>query len=96
MVRLETELALERGLHGALDTALAGEERAAELSVDEELAIEDRRGRVEGCARDRRVDVVLGSNGVGDQEPDNLELIEATSIVEAGQDLVDSICVARE
>lgn len=92
MVRLETELALERRLHGALNTALSGEEHAAKLGVDEELAVEDRRRRVEGRARNRRVDVVLSSNRVRNQEPDDLELIETASIEEARQDLVDGVC----
>ena len=96
MVRLETELALERRLHGALDTSLAGEQGTTKLSVDEELAIEDLRCGVEGSARDSRVNVVLGSDGVGNQEPDDLELVEASSVEEAGQNLVDSVCMARE
>ena len=96
VVGLETEFTLEWGEDGSLETTLAGERETTELGVDEELTVEDGRGRVEGSAWDGWVNIVLGSNGVGDQEPDNLELVEATSIVEAGQDLVDSICVARE
>ena len=96
MIRLETELALERRLHGALDTSLAGEQGTTKLSVDEELAIEDLRCGVEGSARDSRVNVILGSDGVGNQEPDDLELVEATGVVEAGQDLVDSVCATRK
>ena len=91
LVGLETELSLERGSGRALDTTLAGERDAAKLSVDEELAVEDRRGRVERCARDSGVNVVLGSDGVGNQEPDDLELVEASSVEEAGQNLVDSV-----
>ena len=64
VVRLEAEFALERRLHGALDTTLAGEERAAKLSLDEELAVEDARSRVEWCAWDGRVNVVLRSDSV--------------------------------
>ena len=96
MIRLETELALERRLHGALNTSLAGEQGATELSVDEELAVEDGRGGVEGSARDRRVNVVLSSDGVGNQEPDDFELVEASSVEEAGQNLVDSVCNSRQ
>ena len=68
MVRLEAELALEWGLHGTLDTALAGEERAAKLRLDEELSVKDARSRVEWRARDGRVDVVLSGNGVARNE----------------------------
>ena len=94
VIRLEAELALERRLHRALDTTLAGEQGTTKLSVDEELAVEDRRGRVEGRARDCWVDVVLSSDRVCNQEPDDLELIEATSVVEASQNLVDGIYIA--
>ena len=92
MVRLEAELALERGHDRTLDAALAGEGRTAELSVDEELAVEDRGRRVEGRARHGRVDVVLRGDGVCNQEPDDLQLIEATSVVKASQNRVDSVC----
>ena len=96
MVGLQAELALERGHDGALNTTLAGEQDAAKLSIDEELAVEDGRSGVEGRARDRRVNVVLGSDGVGNQEPDDLELVETASIVEASENLVDQVCSTRE
>ena len=44
VIRLEAELSLQRGLNGALDTTLAGEQDTTELSVNEELAVEDRGG----------------------------------------------------
>ena len=92
MVRLQPELALQRAQDRTLDATLAVDSRAAELRVDEELAIENRRRRVERRARDTWIDVILCGDGVCNEEPDDLELIEATSIVEAGQDLVDGVC----
>ena len=64
MVGLETELALEGGEDGALDTTLAGERETTELGVDEELAIKDVRSGVERRAWDGRVDIILSGNGV--------------------------------
>ena len=61
------------------------------MSLDEELAIHDRRRRVEGCARDGRVDIVLSGDGVRNQEPDDLELIEVASVGEAGQNLIGGV-----
>ena len=61
------------------------------MSLDEELAIHDRRRRVEGRARDGRVDIVLSGDGVRNQEPDDLELIEVAGVGEAGQNLVGGI-----
>ena len=77
MVGLETDLALERRLDLALVCTVTREERAAELGLDEELGVEERRSRVEGRARDRRVNQVGGSDGVGGEEPDDLEVLEA-------------------
>ena len=91
MVRLKTELSLERGLSDALNTALANEARSAKLGLDEELAVHDGRGRVEWSVRHGRVDVVLGSNGVSNQEPGRLELVEATGIVEASQNSINVV-----
>ena len=71
---------------------IPGEGGTTELGLDEELAIENGGRRVEGRARDGGVNIVLSGSRVGNEEPDDLELIEATSIVEAGQDLVDSVC----
>ena len=92
MVRLQPELALQRAQDRALDAALAVDSRAAELRVDEELAIENCRRRVERRARDARIDVILCGDGVCNEEPNDLELVKATSIVETGQDLVDGVC----
>lgn len=64
MVGLETELALKRRLHRTLNTGLARETGAAQLSLDEELTVEESRRGVERCARDGRVNVVLRSNGM--------------------------------
>ena len=71
---------------------LPRESSAAQLSLDEELAIHDRGGGVEGRARDGWVDIVLGGGGVSNQEPDGLELVEATGISKAGQDFVYIVC----
>ena len=96
VVRLETEFALERRHDGSLNATFAREYDTTKLSVNEELAIEDLRCGVEGSARDSRVNVVLSSDGVGNQEPDDLELVEASSVEEAGQNLVDSVCNSRQ
>ena len=61
-VGLETQLAVERRLDLALVSTRAGEERAAELGLDEELGVERRGRRVERKARLRRVDVVRAGN----------------------------------
>lgn len=63
-VGLEAELAAERGLDLTLVAAVAGEERAAELGLDEELRVEQLGGGVEGRSRDGRVDVVGSSDRV--------------------------------
>ena len=68
------------------------EESTTELSLDEELAIHDRGGGVEGRARDGWVDIVLGGCGVSNQEPDGLELVELASVSQASQNLVDGVC----
>ena len=90
VVGLETHLTAERRLDLALVACSAGEESAAELGLDEELGVEDGRGRVEGRARDRRVHEVGGSDGVSGEEPDDLEVLEA-DVEEAVQNLVDSV-----
>ena len=66
MVRLEADLAGERGLDLALVPARSGEERAAELDLDEDLRVEGAEGGVEGRAGNSRVDVVGGSDGVAE------------------------------
>jgi hypothetical protein len=63
-VRLKANLASERRLDLALVATSAGEKRAAELSLEEELSVEHRRRRVERNAVERRVDVVCTANGV--------------------------------
>ena len=92
MVRLETELALERGLCNTLNTALSNESGTLELSLDEELAVHDEGSRIERSVRDRGVDVVLCGNRVSNQEPGALELVKLSCVVEASQDLVDGVC----
>ena len=92
MVRLQPELALERRHHRALYTRLAWERRPAQLRLDEELAVEDRGRGVERRARDRRVDIVLRGDGVRDEEPDDLERVEASGVEEAGENVVDEVC----
>ena len=73
-----------------------GEGGTTELGLDEELAIENGGRRVEGRARNGGVNIVLSGSRVGNEEPDDLELIKATSVVEAGKDLVDGVCISRE
>lgn len=91
VVRLETELSLEGGLDLTLVATRAGEGSSGELSLDEELTVHDGGSRVEGGAGDGRVNVVLGSDGVGNQEPGRLELVEVTSVGKASQDAVDRV-----
>ena len=90
MVRLQTHLAAQRGRHLALDSRLAWEGLAPKLSLEEELGVEELRGRVEGRARDRVVDTVGGGDGVGGENPDDFEVLEA-DVEEAVQNLVDSV-----
>ena len=90
-VGLETELAVERRLDLALVAARAGEQRAAELGLDEELSVKDLWSRIEGCARNGGVDLVGGGDGVSREQPHDFEILEA-DVEHAGQDLVDSVC----
>ena len=63
-VGLQPDLAAQRRLDLALVAARAGEERAAELGLDEELGVEDGGSRVEGDTRDSGVNVVGTGDGV--------------------------------
>ena len=90
-VGLETELAVERRLDLALVAARAGEQRAAELGLDEELRVEELGGGVEGRSGDGRVDVVGSRDGVRSQERDDLGGGEASGVRETGEDAVDSV-----
>ena len=72
------------------------EQGALELGLDEELAIEQVRGRVERRARDSGVDVVRTRNGVRSKERDDLEGREASCIVEAGQNVGDAVLGLRD
>ena len=56
-VGLQTDLAAERRHDFALIRAVAGEEGALELSLNEELSVERERRRVEGSAGDGGVDL---------------------------------------
>ena len=76
MVGLETDLAAERRLDFALVSARAGEERAAQLDLDEELGVEGAGGRVEGRAGDAGVDVV----GCSDRVPGVTGSVKATRV----------------
>ena len=89
-VGLETELAVERRLDLALVAARAGEQRAAQLRLNEEMRVELLGRRVEGRTRDGGVDEVGGGDGVRREEPDNLEVLEA-NIEEALQNLVNGV-----
>ena len=69
-----------------------GEEDTTELSLDEELRVEDSGGGVERKTNAGWVNIVRRSDGVRGKHPDGLELVELTSIVRAGQNLVDGVC----
>ena len=90
-VGLETELAVERRLDLALVAARAGEQRAAELGLDEELSVEHLGRRVERRAGDRRVDQVGSGDGVRGEERDDLRGREPASVGEAREDAVDRV-----
>ena len=89
-VGLETELAVERRLDLALVATRSGEQRAAELSLDEELGVEELRGRVEGGSRNSRVDEVCGGDSVRGEQPNSLDGVEAR-VAHAGQDIIDGV-----
>ena len=91
VVGLEADLAVERGHHLALVRAVAREERAAHLHLDEDLRVEDSRSRVEGSAGDGRVDVVRSGDGVRCEERDDLCRRKATRVIEAGKDVLDGV-----
>ena len=95
VVRLEAQLAVQRGLDLALVPARAGEDRAPELGLDEELGVEELGGRVEGRAGDGGVDVVSGGDGMRGEEGDDLGGREAADarerVLEAGEDAVDGV-----
>ena len=76
-IGLETDLAAKRRLDFTLVAPSSGEERTAELSLDEELGVEDLRSGVEGRAWDRGVDLVGSGDGVCRKQPDNLEVLES-------------------
>ena len=86
-IREQAELASEGRLDLADVRAVAGEERALEERLDEELRVERAGRRVEGRARDRRVDPVLGRDGVRGEEVDDLDGGEAR-VAHAREDLV--------
>ncbi len=90
-VGLEAQLAAERALDLALVSARAGEERAAQLRLDEELRVELLRGRVEGRAGDARVDVVRGRDRVRHEERDDLRGREAACVGEPLDDAVHGV-----
>ena len=76
-----------------MNATLARERGTAQLGLDEELAVIYRGSRVERGARDGRVDIVLSSDSVCNQEPHDLKLIETSSVIEAVQNLIDSVCI---
>ena len=73
----ETHLAANGREGFALHVGYAREGRALELSLDEELGVEDLRSGVEGRAWDRGVDLVGSGDGVCRKQPDNLEVLES-------------------
>ena len=89
-VGLKTDLTPERGLDLTLVSGGSGEERTAELGLDEKLGVEQTRGRVEGSAWDGRVENVDRPNGMSRQEPDDLEVLEANS-EHTGKDFINSV-----
>ena len=92
VVGLETHFTLERGFDLTLVATSAGEERSTELSLDEELSIENLGRGVEGRSGDAWVNVVSGSDGVRGQKRNNFCRGELSSIVEAGKNAVNSVC----
>ena len=90
-VGLKAELAAERRLDLALVATRSGEQRAAELSLDEELGVEELGGRVEGRSGDGRVDVVGSRDGVRGEECNDLGGGEASGVRETGEDAVDGV-----
>ncbi len=90
-VGLQPDLAAERGLDLALVAPRAGEERAAELGLDEELGVEELGRRVEGRSGDGGVDVVGSRDGVRGEEGDDLSGGEASGVGETRKDAVDGV-----
>ena len=86
MVRLETDFARKWGFDLALVAAGSGEESAAELGFDEELAVEDSGGGVEGSAGDGRVDVVRAGDGVRGEQVDDFGGREPAAVGHALED----------
>lgn len=93
VVGLETHLARKGRLDLALVAARAGEARAAELGLKEELRVPELRGGVERQARLGWVDVVGSSNGVRGQEPDRKDGVELAlrRVRETVEDLVGRV-----
>ena len=94
-VGLQPNLAVQRGLDLSLVRAVAGEECAAELGLDEELRVEREGSAVEGSARNGRVDEISSCDGVRGEEGDDLGGREAADarerVLEAGEDAVDGV-----
>ena len=116
-VGLEAELARVGREHLSVLEAVAGDERAVEHRLDEELRVEVRRRRVERGASDAllganepliiintqigsgrntdRVDCVLRTDGVGYQEPHDLDGDEP-GVAEASEDRVGRVRRERD
>ena len=90
-VGLKAELAAERRLDLALVATRSGEQRAAELSLDEELRVENLGCRVEWRARDRRVDLIGGRDSVRGQQPNDFLGSEIAGVGKAREDAVDRV-----
>ena len=90
VVGLQPHLTAQGRGHRTLNTTPAGEGLTTELGLEEELGVEDLGGRVERRARDGGVDEVGGGDGVGGEEPDDLEVLEA-DVEEPSEDLVNRV-----
>lgn len=92
-VGLQAELAGDRGRDLTLVVAGAGEGRAVQEDLDEELRVPDLWSRVEGRTGDSRVDVISRSDGVRDEKPHSQDFVELAlgCVGEAGEDLVGRV-----
>ena len=70
---------------------LPNEASTSELGLDEELSVENVRGRVEGRSGDGRVNEISGCDGVRGEEGNDLGRGEASGVSKAGEDAVDGI-----
>lgn len=93
VVALQAHLALQRALHLALVAPLAGEQRPAQLRLDEELRVPQLRRRVERQPGLGRVHVVRRRDRVRGQQPHGQDRVELAlgRVREAVEDLVGRV-----